>query len=81
MTPEMTEQEFEAYLQSTTAEYAHNPMPVPPDVFRSLLILLDYVASDEEAHLAGMQANNEDTHEHICFEIRNLARWARQQKQ
>jgi hypothetical protein len=39
------------------------------------------VAADEEAHLAGMQANNEDTREHICFEIRNLARWARQQKQ
>lgn len=69
----MTEEEFNLYLQNTVAEYVRNPMLMLPDVFCSLLVLLDYVEADEKKHLKEMENNGEDIHEHIYFDIEALA--------
>ena len=71
---QMSDDDFELYLDNAVILYAQSRGPLPPDAFRSLLILLRY--SDEDADLAERQAKGEDTKGHIAFEIRRLAHWA-----
>ena len=71
---EMSDDDFEEYLQSAVIQYTQSHGPMPPHVFRALLILLRYC--DEEGDLAERQGKGEDVKEHIAFEIRRLAHWA-----
>ena len=64
---------FAEYLQTARISYRHHEGPMPADVLQSLLILLKYVAADEEASLKEMQAKGEDTTGHIAYDIRRLA--------
>jgi hypothetical protein len=66
---QMSDDDFEEYLQSAVILYTQSQGPMPPDVFRSLLILLRY--SDEESDLKEWQARG-----HIAYEIRRLAHWS-----
>lgn len=71
---EMSEDKFHEYLQSACIAYRHNQGPMTTDLMRSLLIVLRYVAADEEANLKTMQAKG--TKGHIAYEVRRLAHWA-----
>ena len=70
----MSDDDFELYLDNAVVLYAQSHGPMPPHIFRALLILLRY--SDEEADLAERQAKSEDTKDHIAYEVRRLAHWA-----
>ena len=70
----MSDDDFEEYLQSAVIHFCQSHAPMPPHVFRALLILLRY--SDEEGDLKERQGKGEDTEGHIAFEIRHLAHWA-----
>ncbi|MGC2825692.1 MAG: hypothetical protein WA322_15865 [Pseudolabrys sp.] len=66
--------DFEMYLDNAVMLYCQSQGPMPPQVFRSLLVLLRYC--DEEGDLAERQGKGEDIKDHIAFEIRRLAHWA-----
>jgi hypothetical protein len=55
-------------------------MESTPDVFCSLLVVLNYLEADEKKHLKEMQDKGEDTHQHIYFDIEAIAKWARKHK-
>ena len=71
---QMSDDDFEMYLDNAVMLYCQSQGPMPPSVFRSLLILLRYC--DEEGDLTERQGKGEDVKEHIAFEIRRLAHWA-----
>ena len=71
---QMSDSDFEEYLESAVIHFCQSHAPMPPHVFRSLLILLRYC--DEEGDLTERQGKGEDTKDHIAFEIRRLAHWA-----
>ena len=71
---QMSDDDFAEYLESAVIHFCQSHAPMPPHVFRVLLILLRY--SDEEADLKEMQTRGEDTKDHIAFAIRRLAHWA-----
>jgi hypothetical protein len=73
---DMSEDKFQEYLQSACISYRNNQGPMTPDLLRSLLILLRYVAHEEEIDLKRMQEKGEDTKSHVAFEVRRLAHWA-----
>ncbi len=70
----MSDSDFEEYLQSAVIHFCQSHAPMPPHVFRALLILLRY--SDEEDDLKERQGKGEDCSDHIAFEVRRLAHWA-----
>jgi hypothetical protein len=73
---QMTDDDFELYLNDAVMLYCQSPGPMPPHVFRSLLILLRYAGGAEDADLKEMQTKSEDTKDHVAFELRRLAHWA-----
>ena len=61
---QMSDDDFEEYLQSAVIHFCQSHAPMPPHVFRALLILLRY--SDEEGDLKERQGKGEDTEGHIA---------------
>ena len=54
---QMTDDDFELYLDNAVMLYCQSQGPMPPHVFRSLLVLLRYC--DEEGDLAERQGKGE----------------------
>ena len=71
---QMSDDDFEEYLQNAVIHFCQSHAPMPPHVFRALLILLRY--SDEEGDLKERQAKGEDTEGHIAYSVRHLAHWS-----
>ena len=51
---QMSDDDFAEYLESAVIHFCQSHAPMPPHVFRALLILLRY--SDDEADLKEMQS-------------------------
>ena len=62
---QMTDDDFELYLDNAVMLYCQSQGPMPPHVFRSLLVLLRYC--DEEGDLAERQGKGEGPKDHITF--------------